>query len=241
MTPTDHHEPELGGDEALAAEYVLGVLPASERQVVARRIETDVMFARLVDEWEARLSPLGDFYAPVEAPVTLKQALDRRIFAGDAAAPASQARASWWNSIGVWRGLAAASVVALALVVGWNLQPPGEEAPSQRFVASLENPETDVRYLALYDAAHATISLSRIDGAAAAGQDFELWVIEGDEAPASLGVLADDDQVEIRPSEELRAKFASGAVLAVSLEPQGGSPTGQPTGAVVALGDLRSI
>ena len=137
--------------------------------------------------------------------------------------------------------MAAASVVALALVVGWNLRPPVEEAPSARFVASLENPETDVRYLALYDEAHATISLSRLDGTAAADQDFELWVIEGDEAPASLGVLADADHIEVRPSEELRAKFASGAVLAVSLEPEGGSPTGQPTGAVVALGDLRSI
>lgn len=240
MTPTDPHEPELGGDEALAAEYVLGVLPASERQDVARRIEADIMFARLVDEWEARLSPLGDFYAQVEAPASLKQALDRRIFAGDVA-PAPRAGASWWNSLGVWRGLAAASVVALALVIGWNLQPPGEEEPSQRFVASLENPETDVRYLALYDEGHATISLTRLDGAAAVGQDFELWVIEGDEAPASLGVLADADHLEVRPSDELRTKFAAGAVLAVSLEPEGGSPTGQPTGAVVALGDLRSI
>lgn len=240
MTPTDHHEPELGGDEALAAEYVLGVLPASERRDVARRIEADIMFARLVDDWEARLSPLGAFYTPVDAPASVKQALDRRIFTGTAQ-PTSRAGASWWNSLGLWRGLAAASIVALALVVGWNLQPPVDEAPSARFVASLENPETDVRYLALYDEAHATISLSRLDGVAAAEQDFELWVIEGDEAPASLGVLADADHVEIRPSEELRAKFASGAVLAVSLEPEGGSPTGQPTGAVVALGDLRSI
>lgn len=240
MTPTDHHEPELGGDEALAAEYVLGVLPASERRDVAARIETDAAFARLVDEWEARLSPLGDFYAPVDAPAAVKQALDRRLFAS-AAQPVPAERASWWNSLGLWRGLAAASVVALALVVGWNLQPPVEETPSPRFVASLENPETDVRYLALYDEAHATISLSRIDGAAAADRDFELWVIEGDEPPASLGVLADADHLEVRPSEELRAKFAAGAVLAVSLEPQGGSPTGLPTGPVVALGDLRSI
>ncbi|TIM97823.1 MAG: anti-sigma factor, partial [Mesorhizobium sp.] len=28
---------------------------------------------------------------------------------------------------------------------------------------------------------------------------------------------------------------------AVSLEPSGGSPTGQPTGPVVAAGDLKSI
>lgn len=240
MTPTDPHEPELGGDEALAAEYVLGVLPASERRDVADRIETDSAFARLVDAWEARLSPLGGFYAPVDAPEAVKQALDRRLFAS-AVQPVPAARASWWNSLGLWRGLAAASVVALALVVGWNLQPPSEEAPAPRFVASLESPDTGVRYLALYDEAHATISLSRIDGAAADDQDFELWVIEGDQPPASLGVLADADHLEVKPSEKLRAKFAAGAVLAVSLEPEGGSPTGLPTGPVVAVGDLRSI
>lgn len=240
MTPIDTHGPELGGDDALAAEYVLGVLPASERQEVARRIDADIMFARLVDEWEARLSPLGQFYAPVEAPSAVKQALDRRLFAA-AEQPASRAGTSWWNSLGVWRGLAAASLVALALVASWNLRPPVEDAASPRLVASLENPETDVRYLALYDEAHATISLTHVAGAAAADRDFELWVIEGDEPPASLGVLADADHFEVQAPEDLRAKFAAGAVLAVSLEPEGGSPTGQPTGPVVALGDLRSI
>ncbi|TIW60287.1 MAG: anti-sigma factor, partial [Mesorhizobium sp.] len=36
-------------------------------------------------------------------------------------------------------------------------------------------------------------------------------------------------------------KLAQGAVLAVSVEPIGGSPTGQPTGPVVAAGDLKGI
>ncbi|WP_287200988.1 anti-sigma factor, partial [Mesorhizobium sp.] len=36
-------------------------------------------------------------------------------------------------------------------------------------------------------------------------------------------------------------KLAQGAVLAVSVEPAGGSPTGQPTGPVVAAGDLKNV
>jgi anti-sigma-K factor RskA len=39
----------------------------------------------------------------------------------------------------------------------------------------------------------------------------------------------------------LQQKLAQGAVLAISVEPAGGSPTGQPTGPVVATGDLKSI
>ncbi len=237
MTPTDQHEPELGGDEALAAEYVLGVLPASERQEAARRVETDRDFARLVDQWDLHFSPLGEAYAPVEAPATVKQALDRRLFA----TPSAATPTSWWNSLALWRGLAAASVVALALVTAWNMQPPAEQPAAPRLVASLESPETDVRYLALYDEAAQTIHLSHVAGRSASDQDFELWVIEGDEAPASLGVIAAGDRFDVHPDETLRAKLSAGAVLAVSLEPGGGSPTGQPTGPVVAVGDLRSI
>ena len=237
MTPTDHHEPELGGDEALAAEYVLGVLPASERQEAARRIETDVDIARLVDRWEDSFSPLAAAYVPVEAPAAVKQAIDRRLFASSKTAP----RASLWNSLALWRWLAAAAVFALALVTAWNMQPPAEEPAAPRLVASLESDETDVRYLAFYDETAQTIHLSHVAGARAPDQDFELWVIEGDEPPASLGVIATGERVDVHPEETLRTKLSAGAVLAVSLEPGGGSPTGQPTGPVVAVGDLRSI
>jgi anti-sigma-K factor RskA len=56
-----------------------------------------------------------------------------------------------------------------------------------------------------------------------------------------MGVIPPGPSAHIEVSPEARRKFATGAVLAVSLEPTGGSPTGQPTGPVVAAGDLRSI
>jgi anti-sigma-K factor RskA len=45
--------------------------------------------------------------------------------------------------------------------------------------------------------------------------------------------------VPVTPS--LQQQLEQGAVLAVSVEPPGGSPTGQPTGPVVATGDLKNI
>ena len=47
--------------------------------------------------------------------------------------------------------------------------------------------------------------------------------------------------VRIELSPAIQQKLAQGAVLAISLEPKGGSPTGKPTGPVVASGDLKSI
>ncbi|TIO39068.1 MAG: anti-sigma factor, partial [Mesorhizobium sp.] len=51
MTLAEENGPERGGDDLLAAEYVLGVLAADERQIASRRIDTEAGFARLVDAW----------------------------------------------------------------------------------------------------------------------------------------------------------------------------------------------
>jgi anti-sigma-K factor RskA len=69
MTPADEHEREPGGDDMFAAEYVLGVLPADERQIAAHRIAADAGFARLVEQWEERLSPLATSRCERERPV----------------------------------------------------------------------------------------------------------------------------------------------------------------------------
>ena len=57
MTPGDEDDLERGGDDMLAAEYVLGVLPADERQRVAARIDAEPEFGRLAEAWQAKLSP----------------------------------------------------------------------------------------------------------------------------------------------------------------------------------------
>ena len=58
-------------------------------------------------------------------------------------------------------------------------------------------------------------------------------------APISIGVLPQTGQGELDVPEDLRARLTEGVVLAVSLEPFGGSPTGKATGPVVALGEVR--
>ncbi|TIX96857.1 MAG: anti-sigma factor, partial [Mesorhizobium sp.] len=78
-------------------------------------------------------------------------------------------------------------------------------------------------------------------GERAAGKDFELWMIEGKNAPVSMGIIPAGQIAHMTIAPAVQEKLAQGAVLAVSLEPAGGSPTGQPTGPVVAAGDLKSI
>jgi len=239
MSLTDENHPERGGDDLIAAEYVLGVLDAAERQAASRRIDFEPEFARAVDAWDVHLAPLADAYAPMPPPATVKAAIDKRLFASRAAASAGLT--SLWSSLAFWRGLTAAAAAALAIAVAvpyFRAPVPQQEA---RFVASLAANNSDVKYLALYDVGYSEISLAHVSGAKGADRDFELWMIEGQRAPVSMGVLPTGETIKITVTPEIRAKLAAGAVLAISLEPTGGSPTGQPTGPVVASGDLKSL
>jgi anti-sigma-K factor RskA len=240
MTPGEDDELERGGDELVAAEYVLGVLPAQERLAAARRVESEPAFARLVEEWEARLSPLGAYYDEVEAPASVKGAVDARIFdasVSNAAAPGLAGRLAFW------RGLAVAATAGLAALVLWTAIPfmqPGGQSTDERLVASLASAETDVHYLVVYDEANGEIAMSHVTGARAEGHDFELWVIGGDEVH-SLGVVPAGASVHMAVEDAMRRRIEPGMQFAISLEPLGGAPAGVPTGPVVAAGDLRII
>ncbi|WP_296737650.1 anti-sigma factor [Mesorhizobium sp.] len=240
MTLAEDNGPERGGDDLLAAEYVLGVLAADERQIASRRIDTETAFARLVDAWEVHFAPMAAAYAAVEAPASVKVAIDRRLFSSTAATSA-EPRGGLWSSLGFWRGLAAAAIAALAVYVALPYVNPPAPQPQTRLVASLAADNSNVKYLAVYDAARHEVGLSLVSGDRGTGKDFELWMIEGKNAPVSMGVIPAGQTARMAVSPAVQQKLAQGAVLAVSLEPTGGSPTGQPTGPVVAAGDLKGI
>ncbi|MBN9243061.1 MAG: anti-sigma factor [Mesorhizobium sp.] len=240
MTPADNDmDPE--GDDLIAAEYVLGVLPADERQAVARRIEADRDFAHMVDGWEVRLSPLSGAYVETPPPGNLKAAIDRRLFGASSPRATAGGRIGFWSSLAFWRGLAVVALAVLAISIVLPFVNPPAPQPEVRLVASLTSQDSDVKYLAVYDAARHQVGLSHLAGERGAGKDFELWMIEGKNAPVSMGVIPAGAATHIELSAAVRQKLAQGAVLAISLEPAGGSKTGQPTGPVVASGALKSI
>lgn len=245
MTPGDDSGHGLGGDDLAAAEYVVGLSPTDERRASSDRIERDPAFARLVDGWEAYFSPLADAYAPVEPPHAIKPAIDRRLF-GSHIQPSSGAvrvpSGGLWSSLAFWRGLAMASLAAMVLYAGAiSLQEPTAPPRPQQLVASLAADGSDVRYVAVYDPARGEIGLSHVAGQPGADHTFELWMIEGQNPPVSMGVIPDGAIARLGVDDDAKAKLAAGAVLAISIEPDGGSPADGPTGPVVATGNLTTI
>jgi anti-sigma-K factor RskA len=55
MSAMEPDRSDDGGDDFLAAEFALGVLPGVELAALARRAEMDPAFARAVADWEERL------------------------------------------------------------------------------------------------------------------------------------------------------------------------------------------
>lgn len=221
---TDHLTP-FEDDDTLAAEYVLGVQDMTERSQVEARIRVDAAFARRVTAWEQRLAGLNDGFAEVPAP-DLLPAIEARLFGRSTPAPSRR----WWPQWLMGAGLAG----ALALVAVLILPPP--PAPEAPLVATLAADGQALTYAARYDATAGELIVTRTGGPAAeADKVHELWLIAGSAAPVSLGLIE---------TAELRRPLPAlppGAVLAVSLEPTGGSPTGQPTGPVLVTGQVADL
>lgn len=213
-------------DEFLAAEYVLGTLPGEERHAARERIEVDGAFAARVRMWEAWMAPLNEDYADADIPDLLPR-IEERLFGATPQAPAP--RRSWF-SFG-WRGGALATAVAAMLVFFVIALWPPQPAPMV-LQADLTAEEIELRFVARWDATAGQLELSRVVGEPApAGQDYELWLIDDDGVPRSLGVLH-------APVTQLTTVLAPGLTLAVSLEPEGGSPGPVPSGPVLTAAVL---
>jgi anti-sigma-K factor RskA len=231
MIGSDDHS-DLSGDELLAAEYALGVLGRAERLAAQARVEHEHAFAALVAVWEARFAPWAAEMTEVPPPPQIWERIA-------AAIPAASAqRAGFWQSIAVWRGFAAAGAVAAAACLGALLyfgtvtQPP--------LIASIDGGGHRI-FVATLDARRGTLAVVPANYTATPGRIAELWLIPQGGKPLPLGLLHGDSIVTIAIPAALFDRTNTGAVLAVSLEPPGGSPTGQPTGPVIGSGRLTNL
>ena len=233
---------DIGGEferrNTLVAEYVLGVLSAQEHERIGRLIENDQALRAERDFWISRFSELDGEYAEARAPDHVLGAIERRVFGDISRTPA----AHWWDSLLVWRGIAAGALAVAVAAIGFNLLRPTPDvtALTTQLVAALEEEGSDVKFVALYDGS-GNVRLTALSGAAVPDKDFELWAIQGDQAPVSMGVIPAAERSAVTISPEVMSGWGEGSVLAITLEPEGGSPNGVPTGPIIAKGAVTKI
>lgn len=246
---------DLPGDDIdlLAAEYVLGVLDAEQLRVARRRLRTDRAFADEVAAWEGRFGAWFAAFAPVQAPADGWERVQRGL---GWTAPAPRGVTSLARGGGLWRGLALAgfalaSVCAVALLVTWRtpqVAPPAPPAVVESrmvepdMVASISTDEGKTMWVASVHSVTGAMTLTPAgDMDVPSGHSPELWLIGGDGTPHSLGTFDPHHVGRMVLPDAMRAGLSADAVLAVTIEPAGGSPSGLPTGAVVAKGAMRAV
>ncbi len=252
---------------ALAAEYVLGTLDLVEREEAERLIANDANFAALVRGWESRLNELHAMAAPIEPPATTWDAIKRRIASlpPGAIAPIMSAsggevislsrRVRRWQGVSTALGALAAALIALLSVQAFrpDLLPQawreklvqtaqGPAAPAQapvQFVAVLQKDADAPAFIMTVDVEKRAFTVRRVAAQEEPGKSYELWIVSDKfDKPRSLGVIGGSDFTMSQRLAAYDPETINKATYAVSIEPEGGSPTGVATGPVVFAGKL---
>tara|TARA_R100001369_G_scaffold12634_3_gene26795 strand:+ start:1742 stop:2431 length:690 start_codon:yes stop_codon:yes gene_type:complete len=225
--------PEIPDDDLLAAEMVLGLSSDDDMIAARRRIGTERDFADRVVFWQERMTAMTDGIDPVAPPARIKKKLMAQVF--------PKQRVTILQRLWLWQGVAMASLL-FAGYLGVQLLEANTRPDGQPIVlaAQLVSESSPLEMLAVIEPVKHEIALRRVAGEPIPGRVFEVWAILPDQAPVSLGVLPDSETTRILVPAELRSRAAQ-ITLAISDEPIGGSPTGAPTGAVLAAGAMSEL
>lgn len=162
----------------------------------------------------------------------------------------------------IWRGVAllsSAIAASLLLVVGAqvyqpDLLPDGVRPPIRTKIVKVETPPPAVpaQYVAVLqkdgnapafiltvDAGSKTFTVRRVAATPEPGKSYELWIVSDKlQKPRSLGVIGNRDFTVNPVLSSYDPDLVSKATYAVTVEPEGGSPTGVATGPIVFTGKL---
>ncbi len=245
----DDAQADLGAPEHdgawLAAEYALGVLTGQALAHATAREAQDPGFAAEAQAWRLRLQPLLDALPP-ETPSAelwprIRDAIEREIaqppkpLLREPVRPPAARRPRLWGA-----GLIAAGVAGLAVLVGVRTWMVNEPALTAVLSAPAEQGGAPLYKARLEPRRHRVIltALSAPPGASERDKSRELWLIPADGKPRPAGIIDPLHSTPLPLDALLLVHAQPKTVLAISVEPAGGSPSGLPTGPVIAAGPL---
>ena len=221
------YSPEL--IERLAAEHALGTLRGAARRRFERLVREDAAAQAAVERWSRALTPLALRVPPVEPPARVWRAIGARI------APREPARAGFWRGLALVAGGMASVLVAAFLWL--SAGPRGEPL----FVAVLT--ASDAAPRVVLSMHHPNLLRARMvkPWSGMEQRSLELWALPAEGAPRSLGLVRNemgDTMMRIAPGDP---RLVGVKAFAITMEPMGGSPAKQPTGAPVCSGPMAPV
>jgi anti-sigma-K factor RskA len=216
--------------DRLAAEYVLGTLRGPARRRFERWRANTPDVDRRCRYWEEHLMHVAKGLKPVQPPAHVWPAIRKRLNLTADRSPRRWAR-NW---------AVAASLVLVAGLAGllyWRSLP-GEHATAFATISAKSGDE--IWQVKVFGTTNRLVVQAEKLPPRPAGRDYELWALPKGGNPVSLGVLPAEGTSTRALTAIQKAALASSSQLAVSIEPPGGSPTGQPTGDIVFMAPLRA-
>ncbi|GAA6176608.1 anti-sigma factor [Sulfitobacter pacificus] len=218
-------------EDAMAAEYVLGLATGDVLAEAQTRAAHDAAFAQRVASWQERMVQLTDSIDPVAPPKKLKRLLLKSLF--------PRVSVPLMQRLWVWQGIALAALVLAAYLATPLLQPKELDVPRDVYATQMSSPDFDLQVIAVVDTRN-SIALRRLAGQAPSDRVLELWAILPDQAPISLGVLPEGESARIPLPQALAEQIAT-ITLAITDEPLGGAPGGVPSGSIRAAGEISAL
>jgi anti-sigma-K factor RskA len=214
--------------EKLAAEYVLGTLKGGARRRFEGYLHNDAALRRITAEWQDRLVPMAEFSSAQKPRKQVWLGIERRL-------NLRPVRAAWLESLNFWRSLGLVSTAMAALlvmVIGTRML----DQPQLDYVATLTDDKAQTALLLTGDSSHQALTVRLVGNApVASDKTLQLWAVPKQGNPRSLGLLADKGEVKLALTSSAISDDV--ALLAVSLEPKGGSPSPNgPTGPILYKG-----
>ena len=229
--------------DLLAAEHVMGLLEGEEARTAEKLLAQDAEFAVRVAFWRERFSAFDDS-APKLPPgdglwAKIESALPNMAKTPEATLGAAGKAAGLWDNLQFWRtaGLAAAAAaVALGLALGVAVR---EAARQPVMIAVMLNDANRAAAIVnvLADGSAELVPLD--DVAAPPGRTMQIWTLwDRARGPVSLGVVGRTQRMKLQLGN--LPKTAVDQIFEITLEPEGGSTAGRPTGPVLMKGAVST-
>lgn len=227
--------------DVLAGEYVLGLLDGAVLQSFERRLDDNPALSAAVQRWRSRLAPIDatakQFDPPAEMWRRIESGLDPVIAARPHAAaptPSVNRLRQWWESLWLWRSAALAGAAA-AIVLAVSLGAAVERARRQPVMVAVLLTDSNVAAAVVNTFADGRVELLPLqDIAVPEGRALQIWTLWDRAAgPRSVGLVDRARTVALRLDN---LPLGANQLFEITVEPASGSPTGRPTGPIVAKG-----
>jgi anti-sigma-K factor RskA len=197
-----------GADRSdLAGQYALGLLDGDERVVFERRLKESAELRDEVARWQEHFTALGMNVYQSDLPLSVFDHLKRELW--------SENRLPWRRRIRIWEYALGGIAAALLAYFVYNSDM-GSRPVTDVLQANIQIAQNEADLTFVFNPVTALLHFEYDDGQELEGSRFAVWVVKGDAAPVSFGVIPVQRHGALRLNGAQSRSLRAGVMLAVS-------------------------